>query len=87
MNEEQVVTFKILDTSGFSVQKETPEKALAMIKEYLERKGGWFYLDKVVTHIGTTTVEDLKNASIVTITNVIIGGVDNVDGYATIINF
>ena len=79
--QEQLVKYKILDTTGFSTHQEPASKALSEIKAYLERKGGWFYIDKVLTHIETTTVEDVKNASILTITNVIIGGEDDANSF------
>ena len=77
MSEEQKVKYKILDDKNFSVHEELASEALANIKAHLERRGGWFFLDKVFSHIETTTIEDLKNASIITVTNVIIGGGDN----------
>lgn len=77
MSEKDLVKYKILDTTGHSTHEKPASEALDDIRGYLERKGGWFYIDKVLTHIETTTVEDLKNASILTITNVIIGGEDD----------
>ena len=80
MSDEQKVKYKILDDKNFSVHEEPATEALANIKAHLERRGGFFFLDKVFSHIETTTVEDLKNASIITITNVIIGGnTDSID--------
>lgn len=72
---EGLVKFKILDATGFSTHEKPAAEALDYIKAYIQQKGGWFYLDKVLTNIDHTTPEDLKNASIITITNVIIGGV------------
>jgi hypothetical protein len=76
MSDEQLVKYKILDATGFSTHEEPASEALKNIKAYIESKSGWFFIDKVITHIETTTVEDLLNASIITITNVLIGGMD-----------
>ena len=73
---EALVKFKILDATGFSVHEKPAAEALDYIKAYLQQKNGWFYIDKALSNIESTTVEDLKAASIITITNVIIGGVD-----------
>ena len=71
---EKLVKFKILESKGFSIHEEPTIKALEDIKAYLQKNGGWFYLDKVVTNIESTTPEDLENASVIAVTNPIIGG-------------
>ena len=71
---DALVKFKIIDATGFSTHEKPPAEALDYIKAYIQQKGGWFYLDKVLSNIDNTTTEDLKNASIITVTNVIIGG-------------
>jgi hypothetical protein len=86
MNEiEQLVKYKILDDKNFSAHEEPASVALANIKAHLERRAGWFFIDKVFTHIETTTAEDLINASSITITNVIVGGYD--ESNTVIVNF
>jgi|WetSurSiteA1Bulk_404760.scaffolds.fasta_scaffold19314_2 hypothetical protein len=74
---DALVKFKILDATGFSTHEKPAAEALDYIKTYIQQKGGWFYLDKVLANIEHTTPEDLQNASIITITNVIIGGSDD----------
>jgi len=74
---DTLIKFKILDASGFSVHEKPAVEALDTIKMYIQQKGGWFYLDKVLSNIENVTVDNLKAASIITITNVIIGGSDD----------
>jgi hypothetical protein len=69
-----LVKFKIIESKGFSVHEQPAEKALMAIQDYLQKNGGWFYIDGAVTKIDNVTVETLQNASTVTITNVIVGG-------------
>jgi hypothetical protein len=71
---DTLVKFKILDSTGFSTHEKPADEALEYIRSYLQQKNGWFYLDKALSNIEHVTVEDLKAASIITITNVIIGG-------------
>lgn len=70
-----MVKFKLLDTTGFSVHEKPAVEALEYMKTYLQQKGGFFYLDKVVTDINTITPKDLEDATLITVTNVVIGGV------------
>ena len=74
---DTLVKFKILDATGFSTHEKPATEALDFIKTYLQQKSGWFYLDKVLTNLEHTTPEDLKKATLITITNVIIGGSDD----------
>ncbi len=69
-----LVKFKIIESKGFSVHEQPADKALMAIQDYLQKNGGWFYIDGAVTKIDNVTVETLQNASTVTITNVIVGG-------------
>ena len=79
-DEDGIYVVEVPTLPGCISQGKTREEALANIKAHLERRGGWFFIDKIFTHIETTTVEDLLNASVITITNVIIGGnTDSID--------
>jgi hypothetical protein len=71
---EKLVKFKILEPKGFSIHEAPATKAIEDIRAYIQKNGGWFYLDKVVTNIDTTTPADLENASVIAVTNIIIGG-------------
>jgi hypothetical protein len=72
-----VVKFKIIDPKGFAVYEKSANEALDFIKTYIQQNGGWFFLDKVHSNVENTTPEQLESASVITITNVIIGGSDD----------
>lgn len=71
---DKLVKFKILDSTGVSVHEKSAQEALDYIRTYLQQKNGWFYLDKALTNVNATSAEDLQKASLITITNVIVGG-------------
>lgn len=74
-----MVHFKILDTTGFSTHDKPADEALEYMKAYIQSKGGWFYIDTGVANIDTITPQDLENASTITITNVVVGGIHDSD--------
>jgi len=76
---DALVKFKILDSTGFSTHEKPAAEALEYIRSYIQQKGGWFYLDKTLANPESITPEDLQNASIVTITNMIVGGTDDTE--------
>jgi hypothetical protein len=69
-----LVKFKIIEAKGFSVNEQPSDKALITIQDYLQKNGGWFYINGALTKIDGVTEQTLKDASTVTITNVIVGG-------------
>ena len=72
-----LVKFKIIESKGFSVHEQPAEKALVTIQDYIQKNGGWFYINGALTKIDGMTAGTLQEASTVTITNVIIGGLLN----------
>ncbi len=74
---EPLIKYKIIESKGFSTHEKPVEQALADIKQYMQVNQSWFYIDgRVVPNIDAVTVDTLKNASTVTITNIIIGGTE-----------
>jgi hypothetical protein len=71
-----LVKFKIIESKGFSVHEQPADKALVTIQDYLQKNGGWFYINGAITKIENVTAETLQSASTVTITNIIVGGRD-----------
>lgn len=69
-----LIKFKIIESKGFSLHEQPADKALVTIQDYLQKNGGWFYINGALTKIDTVTVETLQNASTVTLTNIIGGG-------------
>lgn len=72
---EALIKYKIIEAKGFSTHEKPAEQALEDIKQYMQVNQSWFYIDgRVVSNLDNVTVDTLKNASTVTITNIIIGG-------------
>jgi hypothetical protein len=72
-----LVKYKIIESKGFSDHEKPAQEALDNINAYIQQQGGWLYLDKhVITNVNTITTKDLEDASIVTVTHVVLGGVD-----------
>lgn len=71
-----MVKYKIIESTGFSNNEKTAEDALDAIKTYVATRGGWFYLDGAPhLNLDTVTPKMLEEASMITVTNVILGGV------------
>ena len=72
-----LVKYKIIESKGFSNHELPAHEALTAIKTYVQTNGGWFYLDGAPhLNMETVTPQMLEDASMVTVTNVILGGAD-----------
>jgi len=71
-----MVKYKIIESTGFSNNEKPAAEALDAIKTYVATRGGWFYLDGAPhLNLDTVTPQMLEDASMITVTNVILGGV------------
>lgn len=71
---ETLVKFKIIESKGFSTHEKPALEALDYIQTYLEKNGGWLYINGAVTKIEHVDAIVLQNASLVTIGNIVLGG-------------
>jgi hypothetical protein len=78
MSEIKTVKYKIIESTGFSDNEKPAEEALDAIRTYVEIRGGWFYLDGAPhLNLALVTPQMLEEASLITVTNIIQGGVSD----------
>ena len=73
MNEQKII-YKIISAKEFSSHERPATEALSHIKQYVQDKSAWLYIDGLSNEINEVTVETLKNASTIIVTNTIVGG-------------
>ena len=71
---EQKITYKIISSKEFSSHERPATEALSHIKQYVQDKSAWLYINGLSNEINEVTVETLKNASTIVVTNTIVGG-------------
>jgi hypothetical protein len=71
---EPLVCYKIISSKEFRSHERPATEALSHIKQYVQDKSAWLYIDGLSNKIDEITVETLKKASTIVVTNTIVGG-------------
>jgi len=68
------VTVKVVNSSGHAEYKLKPPEALQMIRDEVNEKGKWLYIDGKYVSVDTVTEQDLTQANDITVVNRLVGG-------------
>ena len=71
---EQLIRYTIITHQAFSSHEKPVTEAMAHVKQLVQKKQAWLYINGQIKNIEEITVDDFEKASTITLTNVILTG-------------
>ncbi len=71
---EQLIRYTIITHPAFSSHEKPVTEAMAHIKQVVQEKQAWLYINGQIKNIEEITVDDFEKASTITLTSAILAG-------------